>query len=101
MPNIFSKIWNYLFENPPRTHYEFDQYERDGFRTMAMPPPNPLLRQRWEDENSMASSSNGSWVSFTRTERERAEDAGLVRPGSKLKLKWKRGKTKVYPPYRE
>ena len=93
MPNIFSKIWNYLFENPPRAHYEFDQYERDGFGTMAMPPPpNPLMRQRWEDENSMASSSNGSWVSFTRTERKRAEEAGLVRPGSKLKLKWKRRK---------
>ena len=91
MSNIISKVWEWAFgDNSPKNQtYLFDKYEEDGFRTMVVDHPNPFKRKHPNDINSDASSSDGSLVSYTKSETERATRMGLIRPKSRLKLKYK------------
>ena len=94
MSNFISKLLEWVLgeKSPENRTYLFDKYEEDGFRTMVMDHPNPLKRKHPLDVNSEASSSEGSLVEFTKKEYEDATRMGIIRPKSRLKLKYKRRK---------
>ena len=95
MSKYISKFLEWVFgeKSPENRTYLFDKIEEDGYiTTMVMDHPNPLKRKHPLDVNSEASSSEGSLVEFTKKEYEDATRMGIIRPKSRLKLKYKRRK---------
>ena len=92
MSGLASKIWEWIFGNPQPKKYTFDNLEDAPCDIVVMEHPDPQFRQCPLDLNSEDDWSDSSLVSFTREERDRAVAAGMIRPNSRLKLKYKRRK---------
>ena len=92
MSGLASKIWEWIFGDSQPKKYRLDNLEDAPCDFVVVEHPDPRLREHPLDQNSEDDWSDSSLVSFTRKETERAVEAGIVRPNSRLKLKYKRRK---------
>ena len=92
MLDFISKVFKWFPGSEPENRkYELGEYEGVA-KYMVVEHPCKAKRRRWMDEVSDASSSDGSYASFTSCEYRIAHRTGLLRPGSRLKLKYKKRK---------
>ena len=95
MFGFITKIFNYFFgeEDPQSRRYVSDDFEDFPHRGFVHLHPCRSYQPSWVDMNSEDEYSDGSTYTSTRSEREDAMRAGILRPGSKVKLltKVKRG----------
>ena len=92
MLDFLSNVFRWFAGSEPENKkYKLDDYE-GVVRYMVVEHPCKGKRKRWMDEVSDASSSEGSYASFTSCEYRIAHSTGLLRPGSRLKLKYKKRK---------
>ena len=92
--NFISKIFNWVFgdDTPKERRYELDHLENSPMpgRTMIIVMDNPCLAHRVNPVDLQSDTSSVySLVSYTKEETKFAEKRGVVRPNSRLKLKYK------------